>query len=88
MWWICGLTFAGLSPWLRRRELWLLWLFPAIQLLIYLVIFQLTPHPLEWHLGSALPRLLFHIGPIVFLAASWLILECLARISLEQRHIS
>jgi len=44
-------------------------------LLIYLVVFQLTPMDLNWHLDSALPRLLFHIGPIAFLAAVWLILE-------------
>ena len=75
MWWICAAALATLWPWLRRRELWLLWIFPAAQLLVYLVIFQLTPLPLEWHLDSAMPRLLFQIGPIFFLAASWLILE-------------
>jgi len=73
--WGCALALATLWPWLRRRELWLLWVFPAAQLLVYLVIFQLTPHPLEWHLETAMPRLLFHIAPIAFLAAIWLILE-------------
>ncbi len=77
MWWGCGAALATLWPWLRRRELWLLWLFPAAQLLVYLVIFQVTPFPLEWHLETAMPRLLFHIGPIAFLAATWLILEAL-----------
>ena len=33
---------------------------------IYLLIFQLTPENLTWHLGSALPRLLFHVGPMPF----------------------
>jgi hypothetical protein len=75
MWWGCAAALVTLWPWLRRRELWLLWVFPAAQLLVYLVIFQLTPHPLDWHLETALPRLLFHIGPIAFLAATWLILE-------------
>ncbi len=75
MWWGCGLALAALVPWLRRRELWLLWAVPTIQLLIYLAIFQLTPHPLAWHLDSAMPRLLYHLGPTVFVAASWLILE-------------
>jgi len=75
MWWGCGAVFATLAPWLRRRELWLLWVFPTVQLMVYMLIFQLTPQPLEWHLESALPRLLFHVSPIVFLAASWLILE-------------
>ena len=75
MWWGCGLALATLAPWLRRCELWLLVVFPMIQLSVYLLIFQLTPQPLAWHLESALPRLLFHISPIIFLAASWLILE-------------
>ena len=75
MWWYCGAALVTLWPWLRRRELWLLWVIPAAQLAVYLLIFQLTPLPLEWHLETALPRLLFHISPIVFLAASWLILE-------------
>jgi hypothetical protein len=77
LWWICALALATLWPWLRRRDLGLLWAFPAAQLLVYLVIFQLTPHPLQWHLESALPRLLFHVGPIAYLAACWLILEAL-----------
>jgi len=75
LWWGCGLALLTLWPWLRRRELWLLWAIPAAQLLAYLVIFQLTPQPLAWHLDSALPRLLMHVGPLAFLAASWLILE-------------
>ncbi len=75
MWWGCALTLLTLWPWLKHRELWLLWVFPAAQLLVYIVMFQLTPHPLDWHLSSAMPRLLFHIGPIAFLAATWLILE-------------
>ena len=77
MWWGCGLALLTLWPWLRRRELWLLWLFPAAQLAVYLLIFQLTPLPLEWHLDTAMSRLLFHIGPNAFLAAVWLILEAL-----------
>jgi hypothetical protein len=55
--------------------LWLLWLFPASQLLVYLSIFQVTPYPLQWHLETSMTRLLFHIGPIVFLGATWLVLE-------------
>ncbi|MDR3632423.1 MAG: hypothetical protein P4L84_01225 [Isosphaeraceae bacterium] len=85
MWWGCGLSFLALAPWLRRRELWLLWVFPTAQLLVYLMIFQLTPQPLEWHLDSAMPRLLFHVGPIVFLAASWLILECKGWVTIGTR---
>jgi hypothetical protein len=77
MWWGCAASLATLWPWLRRPELWLLWIFPAVQLVIYLLVFQLTPLPLEWHLDTAMPRLLFHIGPITFLAASWLVLEAL-----------
>jgi hypothetical protein len=78
MWLWCALALATLWPWLRRAELWLLWLFPSVQLLVYVLIFQLTPEPLEWHLETALPRLLFHIGPTAFLAASWLILEAVS----------
>jgi len=75
LWWGCGLTLATLAPWLRSREVWLLWAIAAAQLLIYLLIFQLTPEDLTWHLDSAMPRLLFHVGPLAFLAASWSILE-------------
>jgi len=75
LWWACGLVLVALFPWLRRRELWLLWAIPTAQFLIYLVIFQLTPEDLNWHLDSAMPRLLFHIGPLFFLASAWLILE-------------
>ena len=75
LWWGCALALLTLWPWLRRRELWVLWLFPAAQLLVYMVVFQLTPHPLQWHLETSMPRLLFHIGPLAFVAASWLILE-------------
>jgi hypothetical protein len=35
----------------------------------------ISSSPLAWHLDAALPRLLFHIGPVTFLAAIWLILE-------------
>ncbi len=83
MWWGCAAALVTLWPWLRRRELWLVWAFPAAQLLVYLLIFQLTPQPLEWHLDSALPRLLFHIGPIAYLAANWLILESLGATGTE-----
>ena len=75
MWWGCGLTLATIAFWLRRRDLWLLWAIPLAQLTIYLLIFQLTPENLTWHLDSAMPRLLFHVGPLVFLATTWLILE-------------
>ena len=75
LWWGCGLALLTLWPWLRRRELWLLWALPAAQLSVYLVIFQLTPHPLTWHLETAMPRLLMQIGPLAFTAATWLILE-------------
>ncbi len=75
MWWGCGLTLATLAFWLKRRELWMLWVLAISQLIIYVIIFQLTPEPLTWHLGSAMPRLMFHVGPIAFLAATWSILE-------------
>ena len=77
LWWGCGLALLTLWPWLRRRELWLLWAFVAAQLLAYLVIYQLTPFPLAWHLDSSLLRLLMHLGPLAFTAASWLILEAM-----------
>jgi hypothetical protein len=82
MWWACAAAIVTLWPWLARRELWLLWLFPAAQLLVYLLIFQLTPHPLQWHLESAMPRLLFHVGPIAFLATTRLVLEAYQGIKL------
>jgi hypothetical protein len=75
MWLGCAAALVTLWPWLARRELWLLWLFPASQLLVYLSIFQVTPYPLQWHLETSMTRLLFHIGPIVFLGATWLVLE-------------
>ena len=80
MWWGSGLALATLAPWLRRRDLWLPWAFALGQLSIYLLIFQLTPEDLAWHLDSALPRLLFHLGPVAFLAATWSTLEALGRL--------
>jgi hypothetical protein len=88
MWWWCAAAFLTLWPWLRRLELWLLWLVAAAQLLLYVLIFQLTPEPLEWHLETALPRLLFHIGPIAFLAASWLVLEALQAPGLRAAEVA
>jgi hypothetical protein len=80
LWWGCGITLAALAFWIRRRELWMLWVLSVSQLLIYLIVFQLTPEDLTWHLGSAMPRLLFHVGPIAFMAATWSILEAEARV--------
>lgn len=72
--WGCAFALLTLWPWLRREHL-VLWLVPAAQLAVYLVVFQLTPMDLKWHLDSALARLLMHVGPIAFTAAAWLVLE-------------
>jgi hypothetical protein len=38
-WWGCALALLTLWPCLRRAEVWLLWLFAAAQLFVYLLVF-------------------------------------------------
>ena len=75
MWWGCGLTLAMLAFWLRQPRIVAALGAGDRPIVIYVMIFQLTPEDLTWHLGSAMPRLLFHVGPLAFLAATWSILE-------------
>ena len=75
MWWGCGLTLAILAFWLRRARI-VDALGAGDRTIDDLCDdFQLTPEDLTWHLGTAMPRLLFHVGPLAFLAATWSILE-------------
>lgn len=77
VWLLVTCCLATLLPWLRGRGHVVLWLLPFAQLLVYLMIFQLTPEDLRWHLNSAFSRLLLHVGPTFYLAAVWALLEAL-----------
>ena len=56
--WIMGLRKSK-SP-AERFSL----LLPVSQLLIYMFIYLITPHDLEWHLNYSMSRLLIHIFPL------------------------
>jgi hypothetical protein len=43
----------------------------AAMLAAILVVFVITPHPLQWHLYTAFPRLSLQILPVLLLAAAW-----------------
>jgi hypothetical protein len=44
-----------------------LWIVPAAQLLVYLLVYVVTPHDLQWHMNYSMSRLLIHIFPLVLL---------------------
>ena len=41
-----------------------LWIIPLSQFMIYLLIYVITPHDLEWHLNYSMSRLLIHLFPL------------------------
>jgi hypothetical protein len=47
----------------------------AAMLAAILVVFVITPHPLQWHLYTAFPRLSLQILPVLLLAAVWRLSE-------------
>ena len=44
------------------------WLIPLSQLTIYLLIYLITPHDLDWHMNYSMSRLLIHVFPLALFA--------------------
>ena len=40
------------------------WIIPLSQFVVYLLIYLITPHDLEWHLNYSMSRLLIHLFPM------------------------
>jgi len=57
--WIMG--FSRLEPSAEK----VLWILPLAQFSIYMFIYVITPHDLEWHLNYSMSRLLIHLFPMV-----------------------
>jgi len=67
-----GLAFAHRPQIHPPRHTFLLWLI-ASMLVGYFLVFLTTPAPLDWHLDTALDRLLMQITPLIlFYAGLWL----------------
>jgi 4-amino-4-deoxy-L-arabinose transferase-like glycosyltransferase len=45
-----------------------LWIIPLSQFAIYMLIYIITPHDLEWHLNYSMSRLLIHLFPLALLS--------------------
>ena len=45
-----------------------LWIIPLLQFAIYILIYVITPHDLEWHLNYSMSRLLIHLFPMALLS--------------------
>jgi hypothetical protein len=41
-----------------------IWILPLSQFIVYLLIYVITPHDLEWHLNYSMSRLLIHLFPM------------------------
>lgn len=50
---------------LERSAEKVLWILPLAQFAIYMLIYVITPHDLEWHLNYSMSRLLIHLFPMV-----------------------
>jgi hypothetical protein len=44
------------------------WIIPLSQFVIYMLIYLITPHDLEWHTNYSMSRLLIHIFPLALLS--------------------
>ena len=60
--WIMGIRNPGS---LTEKVLWIL---PLSQFAIYMLIYVVTPHDLEWHLNYSMSRLLIHLFPLALLS--------------------
>jgi hypothetical protein len=60
--WIMGIRNPG-----RLTEK-VLWIIPLSQFAIYMLIYVVTPHDLEWHLNYSMSRLLIHLFPLALLS--------------------
>ena len=46
----------------------ILWIIPLSQFAIYMLIYVITPHDLQWHLNYSMSRLLIHLFPLALLS--------------------
>jgi hypothetical protein len=60
--WIMGIRNSGSLP---EKVLWVI---PLSQFTIYMLIYVITPHDLEWHLNYSMSRLLIHLFPLALLS--------------------
>jgi hypothetical protein len=60
--WIMGIRNPGS---LTEKVLWVI---PLAQFAIYMLIYVITPHELEWHLNYSMSRLLIHLFPLALLS--------------------
>jgi hypothetical protein len=56
--WIMGIRTPG-KPTEKTS-----WVIPLSQFVIYMLIYVITPHDLEWHLNYSMSRLLIHLFPM------------------------
>lgn len=40
------------------------WIVPAAQLTMYMFVYVVTPHDLQWHMNYSMSRLLIHLFPL------------------------
>jgi 4-amino-4-deoxy-L-arabinose transferase-like glycosyltransferase len=60
--WIMGIRNPGS---LTEKVLWVI---PLSQFAVYMLIYVITPHELEWHLNYSMSRLLIHLFPLALLS--------------------
>lgn len=60
--WIIGKTRASS---VAERAFWIL---PVLQFIVYMLIYLITPHDLQWHLKYSTERLLLHLFPLALSA--------------------
>jgi hypothetical protein len=46
-----------------------MWLFVTFQFVGYVIVYLMTPYPIQWHLGSSVDRLFLHLTPTAIMAA-------------------
>jgi hypothetical protein len=63
---VYGVILGVKQPAVRTEKF--VWVIPLGQLVIYLLIYMITPHDLEWHLNYSMDRLLVHLFPPALLS--------------------
>jgi hypothetical protein len=60
-------SIAGIRKPVNRAEK-ASWLVPASQFIIYMLVYVVTPHDLQWHMNYSMSRLLIHLFPLALLS--------------------
>lgn len=63
---VYGLIMGAVKTLSRAEKT--VWLIPLSQLAIYLFIYLITPHDLDWHMNYSMSRLLMHVFPLALFA--------------------